>query len=160
MNPLLQIDQLPDFQAFHVEHIQPAVETLLAENLDAIDALVEDTTAPTWENFVEPLEALDNRLERVWGPVGHLDAVKTAMTGTRRTPVVWKASPITTRKWARTKVCSKNSNKSPNPKRSNPIHWRRKKWWKTPCAIFVCPASICRKTNKRSTNACLRSCLN
>jgi oligopeptidase A len=78
MNPLLQIDQLPDFQAFHVEHIQPAVETLLAENLDAIDALVKDTTVPTWENFVEPLEALDNRLERVWGPVGHLDAVKNS----------------------------------------------------------------------------------
>lgn len=78
MNPLLQIDQLPDFQAFHVEHIQPAVETLLAENLDAIDALVQDTATPTWENFVEPLEALSNRLERVWGPVGHLDAVKNS----------------------------------------------------------------------------------
>ncbi|MDG4813553.1 M3 family metallopeptidase [Hydrogenovibrio sp. 3SP14C1] len=78
MNPLLQTDQLPNFEAFHVEHIVPAVETLLSENLAEIEALVNVDDSPTWENFVEPLEVLNNRLERVWGPVGHLDGVKNS----------------------------------------------------------------------------------
>lgn len=78
MNPLLKIDQLPDFSAFHVEHIEPAIETLLTENHQMLETLAQDSSAPTWDNFVEPLEALSNRLERVWGPVGHLNAVQNS----------------------------------------------------------------------------------
>ena len=78
MNPLLNTDQLPDFNAFHVEHIQPAVTTVLAESRDMIEKLVAETTPATWDNFVEPLEHIQNRLERVWGPVGHLDAVQNS----------------------------------------------------------------------------------
>ncbi|MBN2866862.1 MAG: M3 family metallopeptidase [Thiotrichales bacterium] len=79
MNPLYESGgsgQLPKFSAFHVEHIIPAVEKVLADNLEQIDKLVMQTTQPTWQNFIEPLEALDNQLQRIWGPVGHLDAVK------------------------------------------------------------------------------------
>lgn len=80
MNPLFDSQNnpsaLPAFSEFHVEHILPAVETLLADNLAKIAALVADTQAPTWQNFMEPLEACDAAIERVWGPVGHLDAVK------------------------------------------------------------------------------------
>lgn len=75
-NPLLSIEGLPQFNEFHVEHIKPAVETLLKENLETVEKLVGMTDLPTWENFVQPLEVLSNRLERVWGPVSHLDAVK------------------------------------------------------------------------------------
>lgn len=77
-NPILEIDGLPKFDQFHVEHIQPAIEQVLAENLAEIERLVSNTQAPTWENFVEPIEALSNRLERVWGPVSHLDSVKNS----------------------------------------------------------------------------------
>ncbi|PLA75318.1 oligopeptidase A [Hydrogenovibrio sp. SC-1] len=78
MNPLLKTDQLPDFSAFHVEHIKPAVTAVLSESRDVVEKLVADTAMPSWENFVEPLEHIQNRLERVWGPVGHLDAVKNS----------------------------------------------------------------------------------
>lgn len=78
MNPLLQTDQLPDFNAFHVEHIEPAVNAVLSESRDVIEKLVAETSSPSWENFVEPLEHIQNRLERVWGPVSHLDAVNNA----------------------------------------------------------------------------------
>ena len=30
---------------------------------------------PTWEGFIEPLEEQDDRLSRVWSPVGHLNGV-------------------------------------------------------------------------------------
>lgn len=78
MNPLLNTDQLPDFNAFHVEHIKPAVTAVLSESRDIIEKLVAETTPATWDNFVEPLEHIQNRLERVWGPVGHLDAVQNS----------------------------------------------------------------------------------
>ncbi|BCN92268.1 oligopeptidase A [Thiomicrorhabdus immobilis] len=74
-NPLLMDSQFPKFDLFHVEHIEPAVTQLLADNRQIIADLVAETTVPTWQNFVEPLEVIDNRFEKVWGPVGHLDAV-------------------------------------------------------------------------------------
>ena len=78
MNPLLDMSGLPRFDLFKVEHIQPAVKTLLEENRAAIDELVAMSETPTWDNFIQPLETLDNRFERVWGPIGHLDAVKNS----------------------------------------------------------------------------------
>jgi len=77
-NPLLNLSGLPQFDAFHVEHIEPAIDQLLEQNLSAVEAIVDSGDQPTWENFVEPLEVLSNRMERVWGPIGHLDAVKNS----------------------------------------------------------------------------------
>ncbi|MGM0541395.1 MAG: M3 family metallopeptidase [Pseudomonadota bacterium] len=77
-NPLLNISSLPNFELFHVKHIQPAITQLLADNRAEIDRLVSIKEIPTWQNFIEPLEVIDNRFERVWGPVGHLDAVKNS----------------------------------------------------------------------------------
>jgi len=75
-NPLLNISDLPKFELFHVEHIEPAVDQLLADNRAEIERLVQMSELPSWQNFIEPLEVIDNRFERVWGPIGHLDAVK------------------------------------------------------------------------------------
>jgi len=77
-NPLLNIFSLPKFSLFHVEHVEPAIDSLLQKSQLAVDNLVGNNEAPTWQNFIEPLESLDNSMERVWGPVGHLDAVKNS----------------------------------------------------------------------------------
>ena len=77
-NPILAISELPQFNAFHVEHIEPAIDQLLADNRAAISALVAQENAPTWLNFIEALEKIDNRFERVWGPIGHLDSVNNS----------------------------------------------------------------------------------
>ena len=77
-NPLLNISGLPNFEQIKDNHIEPAVQTVLKENRAEIERLANCEEQPTWENFVEPLEALDNRFSRVWGPIGHLDAVKNS----------------------------------------------------------------------------------
>lgn len=77
-NPLLNITDLPQFDKFHVEHIEPAITQLLTDNRAKIAELVANTEAPNWHNFIEELEKIDNRFERVWGPVGHLDAVNNS----------------------------------------------------------------------------------
>jgi len=74
-NPLLEADGLPDFAAIRPEHVEPAIDIILAENRAKIARLLEQSQPFTWTNLVQPLEALDDRLARAWSPVGHLNSV-------------------------------------------------------------------------------------
>ncbi len=74
-NPLLDFSGLPHFTEIRPEHIAPAVDQLLAENRALVARLLADTTSPTWENFMQPLDDASERLTRAWGQVGHLNAV-------------------------------------------------------------------------------------
>jgi oligopeptidase A len=75
MNPLLDFSGLPRFAEFRPDHVAPAVETLLAENRTLIARLRADAQAPTWDNFVVPLDDANERLRRAWGQVSHMNAV-------------------------------------------------------------------------------------
>lgn len=74
-NPLLDTDGLPRFSAIQPAHVRPAVDQVLAENRAAIAELTAQPGPPTWESLVAPLERLEDRLDRVWSPVSHLNAV-------------------------------------------------------------------------------------
>ena len=73
-NPLLLQDGLPLFSQICAEHIEPAVDAILAENRATL-AKITAIDNPSWENFVESLETLDERLHRAWSPATHLNAV-------------------------------------------------------------------------------------
>ena len=75
MNPLLDFAGLPRFNEIKPEHVTPAVDSLLAENRALISRLVEASGAPTWKDFAQPLDDANERLNRAWGQVGHLNAV-------------------------------------------------------------------------------------
>lgn len=72
-NPLLDWDTFPPFADIKAEHVEPAVDAVLAENRAALKALAA-LPAPDWRSFVEPLESLGDRLHRAWAPVAHLNA--------------------------------------------------------------------------------------
>ena len=74
-NPLLEPHELPLFSRVKAEHVVPAVTRIIEDNRAAIAALLEPGKTYTWDNLVEPLEDLDDRLNRAWSPVGHLNAV-------------------------------------------------------------------------------------
>ena len=74
-NPLLEQDWLPAFSRIKPEHVEPAIDALLAENLAETKRLLEQVDKPDWENFADPIDVLDDRLERVWAPVEHMNAV-------------------------------------------------------------------------------------
>lgn len=74
-NPLLQDSVTPAFDKIQAEHVVPGIRALLAELNDNLDSL-EKTVQPTWEGLVEPLERLSDKIERTWGAVSHLKAVK------------------------------------------------------------------------------------
>ena len=74
-NPLLDMPGLPPFGRIQAEHVEPAIDALLARNRARIADLTRGEEPPTWERFIEPLELLGDTLERAWSPVGHLNAV-------------------------------------------------------------------------------------
>lgn len=73
-NPLLEMNGLPPFHAIRPEHVEPAIDTVLAENRAAIARLLHHKTH-SWDTLLAPLEELDDRLSRTWSPVSHLNAV-------------------------------------------------------------------------------------
>ncbi len=74
-NPLLYLDGLPKFNEIKPEHVSSALDTLLSEGRQVIDALANDLGTPTWQNFALKLEDLDERISRAWSQVGHMNAV-------------------------------------------------------------------------------------
>jgi len=69
-NPLLSDFDLPPWSAIKPCHVEPAIDSILAENRKAIDELLQNQPhPPTWQSLVQPLEALDAKLSRAFGPV-------------------------------------------------------------------------------------------
>ena len=75
-NPLLQFEKLPPFAHIKPEHVEPAIDWLLAENRRRIAALLDEVGEhPAWHNLIEPIEEWDDELERAWSPVSHMNSV-------------------------------------------------------------------------------------
>jgi len=74
-NPLLSMSGLPPFQHIKPEHVMPAVEALIKSNREQIEKLLNENEHYTWDNLIEPLEDMDDRLGRMWSPVSHMNSV-------------------------------------------------------------------------------------
>jgi oligopeptidase A len=74
-NPMLDTQGLPAFSHIKPEHVEPAIDSILAENRACIDELLNNNSHYTWDNLIYPLEVMDNRLSRVWSPVRHMNSV-------------------------------------------------------------------------------------
>ena len=72
-NPLLEPHALPNFSAIKPEHVEPAVRKLLAEQRRALEA-AESVSEPDLD-WLKGLERIGVELDRVWGPVVHLNSV-------------------------------------------------------------------------------------
>jgi oligopeptidase A len=87
-NPLLataanasthDLDALPAFDRIRPEHAEPAIDAVLADSRAGLARLLTEARSPdwrpTWENLIEPLEDMGDRVARTWGPVSHLFGV-------------------------------------------------------------------------------------
>jgi len=54
-NPLVDYPGLPRFTRIRAEHVEPALDRLIAEARERIESLLENRECFTWNNFVEPL---------------------------------------------------------------------------------------------------------
>nr|WP_320136417.1 oligopeptidase A [uncultured Amphritea sp.] len=74
-NPLLQDHLLPPFSKIKPEHVEPAVDQLIADCRAVVSQVLDGNDAPDWDNLVAPLEQCHDRLAKAWSPVSHLNGV-------------------------------------------------------------------------------------
>ncbi|QMT33906.1 M3 family metallopeptidase [Conchiformibius steedae DSM 2580] len=76
-NPLLDFSGLPRFADIRPQHINPAVDFLLAHNRRTVATLTA-IKQPNWQNFYLPLADAGDLLGRAWGAVSHLMSVNNS----------------------------------------------------------------------------------
>ncbi|KZY59446.1 oligopeptidase A [Oleiphilus sp. HI0068] len=74
MNPLLADSPLPLFEQITLEHFEPALDKVLADNRALVEKLVTDKQY-SWQDFAYPIESADDRLNNVWSVISHYNAV-------------------------------------------------------------------------------------
>jgi len=81
-NPLLAMlqpdasgqPQLPPFVHIKPVHVEPAIDQILKDNRLQLEDLLKQKKF-SWDNFIQPLEEMADRLQRVWSPVSHMNSV-------------------------------------------------------------------------------------
>jgi len=76
-NPLFEPGALPAFSQIQPQHIKPAIERLISHNRNAISELAA-SPCHNWDNLIKPLELMNDKLDRAWSPVRHLNSVKSS----------------------------------------------------------------------------------
>ena len=74
-NPLLENSTLPPFSKIKPEHIEPAIDSLLAEARAIVDQHLQATDQYSWENLIEPIDTIEDKLNKVWSPISHMNSV-------------------------------------------------------------------------------------
>ncbi|MGD7034002.1 oligopeptidase A [Methylotuvimicrobium buryatense] len=74
-NPLLTDNTLPHFSEIKPEHVVPAVEKLLSDARATVDRHLKATDQYSWENLIEPIENAEDKLNKAWSPVSHMNSV-------------------------------------------------------------------------------------
>ncbi|QWT19576.1 M3 family metallopeptidase [Bacillus sp. NP157] len=75
-NPLLDPSgDLPAFSAIRPEHVEPAVDRLIATQRAGIDQITAGGAERDFEHVILAQERLDQALSRAWAPVSHLHSV-------------------------------------------------------------------------------------
>ncbi|MBV1839156.1 oligopeptidase A [Photobacterium ganghwense] len=77
-NPLLTMTDLPPFSLIKPEHVKPAVEQAIADCRAAVETVLANDAAPSWDTICAPLAESDDRLSRIWSPIGHLNGVQNS----------------------------------------------------------------------------------
>ncbi|QTF10488.1 oligopeptidase A [Brenneria izadpanahii] len=77
-NPLLSPFTLPPFSKIKTEDIVPAVKAALETCRQTVENVVAQPGPFTWDNLCQPLADSDDRLSRIFSPIGHLNAVKNS----------------------------------------------------------------------------------
>ncbi len=69
--------QLPAFSQIKPELILPAIEKIIRDNRSEIEQLIR-VDKPNWRNLMDPLALMEDRLNKAWSPVRHMNSVKSS----------------------------------------------------------------------------------
>jgi oligopeptidase A len=74
-NLLIQTEELPAFENINVSDVEPTIDKLLAESRSIVQSLLANTKNYNWDNLLQRLEDMDDKLNRTWSPASHLHSV-------------------------------------------------------------------------------------
>jgi oligopeptidase A len=74
-NPLLENTPLPQFSKILPEHVEPAIDDLLNIARSTIAQQLASGGPYTWENLIEVIDNAEDRLNKAWSPVSHMNSV-------------------------------------------------------------------------------------
>ncbi|MXP56730.1 oligopeptidase A [Pantoea sp. Mhis] len=75
-NPLLIPFILPPFSTINAEHIVPAIRSVLNDCYVLIERTLSQCKCHPWENLIQPIAEINDRLNRIVSPIRHLNSVK------------------------------------------------------------------------------------
>ncbi|HCX82696.1 MAG: oligopeptidase A [Curvibacter sp. RIFCSPHIGHO2_12_FULL_63_18] len=75
MNPLLNTTGLPLFDQIRPEHVEPAMDALLAQAEQALETVTTTDFPAEWHAIARELDVATERLGLAWGAVSHLNSV-------------------------------------------------------------------------------------
>ena len=78
MNPFLVRNKLPEFSVVKTSHVMPAINKVINDNNKVISQIESMSELPNWTNFITPLEICNEKLDRVWSYINHINAVKSS----------------------------------------------------------------------------------
>jgi oligopeptidase A len=73
--PSFTQDMLPRFSTIDPNSIEPTIRENLQTNRQKINTLLSQPKPYTWANLMQPLEALNDELNKTWSPIAHLHSV-------------------------------------------------------------------------------------
>ncbi len=74
-NPLLEHDPLAHFSKVDATHVEPAITQLISGYQTQLDSVLGQDGTFTWETLVNPLDEAEDKLEKAWSMVCHLNSV-------------------------------------------------------------------------------------
>jgi oligopeptidase A len=142
-NPLLSTTTLPAFSSIRPEHVEPAVDALLRDARAQIDELLAGDRH-SWSSLIEPLTAMENRIERAWNPVSHLNGVMNSRELREAYDrCLQKLTQFYTERGQNRQLFEAYRASTRTARTSRRSSAR---CWRTPCATSASPASTCPPT--------------
>lgn len=85
VNPLLEIKFEIPFDRIRAEHVEPAIDELLADARARMEAIAQQDGPRTFENTMLALDSMTERLDFAMSVVKHLETVTTSPNFARLT---------------------------------------------------------------------------
>ncbi len=73
--PSLTNTSLPIFSQIKADDIVPAISQLLRDARASVDDHLAATQNYNWKNLIEPLEEVEDKLNKAWSPISHMNSV-------------------------------------------------------------------------------------
>lgn len=72
---MMSSTRFPQFAQFDAEEFVSKLDHLLQNHLQQVNTLLQSNSTYTWENLMDPLDDMEDELEKLWSPMSHLHAV-------------------------------------------------------------------------------------